>query len=129
MTENLPKQRSGTLTLWLTLGLLVNIAFAFSYLNYFVGFSAIAFFTLSFFTGYPALYSIPLLTVYSLVSVCSVLALFKFRKWGFYTLILSTAAELATHAVTGILAAGSIIDIAFVVILFMLLRPQWNLFR
>ena len=85
-------------------------------------------FVTGFFGGSP-LWSIPLFIAYSVVSICSVIALFTWRKWGFYAVCLTTVAGFLTCFVTGVLPFGVTVNCAGTFILAILLRTEWNLFR
>ena len=136
--RNQPKKRDGGLTTWLYLILLGNAIFFVSLLTYFLKdffflifpFGVI-FSLFEFFSGvflFP-LWSIPLFVIYSAISICSVTLLFVWRKWGFYAICITTIAGLITGIVSGFLTLAILADCIGTVILSVLLRSEWNLFR
>jgi|WetSurMetagenome_2_1015567.scaffolds.fasta_scaffold31440_3 hypothetical protein len=138
MTENQPinlKKRDGALNFWLFLLLFANIIFVVSQVpgvnELFFPFGAILFFMFSAFSGVSSWSSfVPIFIAFAIVSICSVVALFVWRKWGYYTICLVAIASFLTSiSVVGILTFGVIVNCVAVVILGILLRAQWNLFR
>ena len=129
MTKNPPEKRDNVLTVLLVLILLGNAIFVIGHLLedaffFFLPISPIYFF----FVGIPV-WAIPLFIIYSIVSICSVIALFAYRKVGFYVFCLSTVAGFITSMASGVLTFGVIVNCATTVILAILLRAEWNLYR
>jgi hypothetical protein len=135
---NEPKKRDGGLRTWLVLILLGNAIFLISLLAsvwkdfFFVIFpfgvilGFFEFFSESFLIP---LWSIPFFVIYSAISICSVILLFAWRKWGFYAICIITIAGLVTGIVSGFLTLGILAGCASIVILGILLRSEWKLFR
>ena len=133
MSENQPKNRSGGLSTWLILILLGNIIFLLSQAttvinSLFPALGLFLFFFYGFFAGSP-LWSIPLFVTYSVVSMCSVIVLFTWRKRGFYAICLATVAAFLTSIVGGILTFNVLVNCASTLILGILLRAEWNKFQ
>jgi hypothetical protein len=139
MTETQPivlKKRDGALNFWLILLLIANILFLLSQipfiLNYF--FFPWGTMVLAMFSEISGVHSwgsfAPLFVVFSLVSICSIVALFMWKRWGFYALCLVVVASfLISMFVVRVLSFGIIVNGIAIGILGILLRLQWNLFR
>ena len=136
MTQNLPKKRDRALTFWLILILVGNALFLVSQLAHvwkdiyflFLPFSAFLFLLSDSSFGIP-LWGTALFIVYSAVSIGSVAALFRWRKWGFYAICLAAAAAFVTSLFVGVLSLGIIVNCASTLILGFLLITDWHLFR
>jgi hypothetical protein len=106
MSENQPKQRGTLLTSWLSLLLLANAFILFVYIL--VGFLSA--------TNNPVLndpeiknivsttplWQFILGSIFEIAVVCSIVALFKWIKWGFYTILIITVAGLTINFALGI---------------------------
>ncbi len=134
MSENQLRKRDGGLTFWLSLILVGNAIFVISQIYSDVGFFffpvGTIFFAVfeSFSSGFP-LWSIPLFVAYSIGSICSIVALFTWRKIGFYAICLFAVAAFITGIATGVLTLSIIINCVSMGILAILLRTEWKLFR
>lgn len=120
--QNQPKSRGGLLTAWLILVLLANGLMAFTYLgasyNYAIGVST------------PLSNSMPLFlllifAIFSVLNVCATIALFKWKKWGFYACCLSSAVAFFANISLGVTLAFA--GLFGVLILYLLLRSKWGL--
>ncbi len=130
---NQPKKRDGGLTFWLVIILLGNMIFLLSQVPsirlLFFPLGAILFSFFDGFFGGSPLWSIPLFIIYTIISICSIIALLMWRKVGFYAICLTAIAAFITSMVVGILTFGIIVNCASIVILSILLRTEWKLFR
>jgi hypothetical protein len=86
------------------------------------------FFFNSFSFGLPA-WLIPLLVGYALVSVCAICALFMWRKIGFYAVCIAAVAAFLTGVAGGTLTMAILANCISTIILAILLRSEWKLFR
>ncbi len=137
MSENQPEQpkkRDGGLAFWLVIILLGNTMFLLSqvpsmrFLFFPLGTILLSIFDVLSTGGLP-LWSIPLFIIYSIISTCSIIAVFMWRKLGFYAICLTAIAGFITSIVAGILTLAIIVNSASIVILSILLRTEWKLFR
>jgi hypothetical protein len=132
MSENQPKQRGTLLTLWLSLLLLANAFILFVYI-------LVSFLSA---TNNPVLndpeikniMSTPLWNfilgfIFEIVVVCSIVALFKWIKWGFYTILILTVAGLTINVALGIFTYRSLLPFIGIVVLYLLLRSKWKILR
>jgi hypothetical protein len=134
-----PKKLDGGLNFWLMLTLLGNAVFVLGNAIFLVSQietdmffplgGLLSLFVNAFLLGGSPLWSIPLFITYSLVSICSIIALYMWRKWGFYAICLTTIAGFVTCFGTGILPFGVLVGCASTVILAILLRTEWSRFR
>ncbi len=127
--QNQPYQRSTLLTVWLILMLIANVLVALLYiaLDSLLAINnptIVGFFS---FLEMPV-WSITLFSVFSLVNVCAVVTLFKWRKWGFYTLCVSSAVGFIANLLIGV-GVFAVIGFLGIIVLYFILRPQWSLLR
>lgn len=133
MSENQAKQRGTLLTSWLSLLLLANAFILFVYIL--VGFLSA--------TNNPVLndpeirnivsttplWQFILGSIFEIVVVCSIVALFKWIKWGFYTILVITVVGLTINVALGIFTYRSLLPFLGIVILYLLLRSKWKIMR
>jgi len=132
MSKDQPKQRGTLLTLWLILLVLANAFVA-------VGYIVIAYLLAiqsSIFNdptnpiyGFDIpLWAVMLSSILSIANLVSVVALFKWRKWGFFAFCASTLVAVIENIVlgSGVFALEGFVSIA---ILYLLLRSKWNLLQ
>ncbi len=117
-----PKKRDTVLTAWLLLMLVVNIAVILLYV-FLATSPALSNFFLS---KYP-FWLVYLFSAFGAVNVASVCFLFLWKKWAFYVLCGSAAATLAVNLYIGV-GIPAIGGMAEVVITYLVLHQQWNLF-
>jgi hypothetical protein len=125
MLQSQPKQFGALLTVWLILVILANVATALIYILLGYGLAIGNALVVEFFGSIP-LWATVVFSVFSVVNVCAAVALFKWRKWGFYAFCISAAVALTVNLVLGlgVLAFGGL---ASLVILYLLLRSKWSL--
>jgi hypothetical protein len=134
MIEDRLKKRDGGLAFWLKIILLGNTIFIASQVwagvqLLFFPFGAIFFtFFNAFFFGSPP-WLMPLFVTYSIISIGSVVTLFKWRKWGFYAICLTTIVGFVTGITSGVLTFGILVNCFGTIILAILLRTEWSQFR
>ena len=129
MSQNQPNQRGTLLTLWLVLMALANVVIASGYIiiDYLLTTNNSTLTNLLSRLAIP-LWAIALFSIFSIVNLCSVIALLRWRKLGFFALCVSTlvgftaniAMESYSYAIVGLFG---------IVILYLLLRSKWNLLR
>ena len=92
MAEN--KQRHGCLTAWLIMMIITNAACA---LMYSIGSAAIK-------TTYPDApgWTFPVLIVFSLLNLAYAIAIFKWKKWGFWGFCVSSLVVLGVNLTIGL---------------------------
>jgi hypothetical protein len=131
--KNQLNQRGVLLTLWLTLMLAANIMTGFMYflLTYAeltfspTNVSLAAEITAVLFNTIP-LWAAVLVSIFDIVNVVGVIALFKWRKLGFYALFMTTVAALVVNVWLGV-GIYSILGLSGIIILYFLLRQKWAL--
>lgn len=132
MSQNQPNQRGTLLTLWLILLVFVNAFVA-------VGYIVIAYLlaTQSSVFNDPTnpiygfdipLCAVMLSSILSIVDLGSVIAIFKWRKWGFFVFCASTLVGVIENIAlgSGVFALEGFVAIA---ILYLLLHSKWNLLQ
>ncbi len=115
------KKRGALLTIWLAIMLILNIITALSYLllN-----ASIA----SFYPGIP-LWIFYLYGLLSLANAVFVIFLFKWKKWAFFAICASAAIIFIMNISVGIKTTAAIAGLLGPVILYLIMRPKWNLFE
>ena len=95
-----PKKRHGCLTAWLILMIIANSAIAFGYL---IGVDRSIVFT-KLKESYPNApgWTFPLLTVLSLINLACAIALFNWKKWGFWGFCATSVIVLIINLSTGV---------------------------
>ena len=117
-----PRKRDTVLTVWLTLLLVANIAGTLLYVF-------LALFPAGFSPFLPVLatWIIYLFTAFGALNVACVCFLFLWKKWAFFALCGSAAAAFAVNLYIGV-GVPSVAGVAGVVITYLVLHQQWNLF-
>jgi hypothetical protein len=134
MTEKLTKKRSGGLTFWLAVILFGNAIFVIAQIwpdagMLFFPIGPIFFFLFNGFSMGSPVWSMPLFVVYAIVSLCAIGALFMWRKIGFYAVCLASVAAFLTGVSGGTLTMAILADCVSTIVLAILLRSEWKLFR
>lgn len=123
MNDKFKKERGALLTGWLFLMLVANIA---SVMLYFVfGISTVA--------RQLFLPNIPLWAIYTfialgLLNILSTVLLFKWRKLGFFALCASAGTAFAANLIVGV-GVFSVVGLVSVPVLYLILRPKWNMLK
>ena len=134
MVEKQPKIHSGWVTLWILLIAGANVLGILGYaaVAYLLGTNNTALNNLTSFlsvAGTP-LWAISIFITMGLVSIGSAIALLKWRKWGFFALCITYMAGFLTNIVIGNpLNIPHIAGLFVPVILYLLLRKEWNQLR
>jgi hypothetical protein len=134
MSENQPRIHSGWVTLWILLIVGANVLGILGYVvvAYLLGTNNTAFNNL---TSFLSVLNAPLWVTFifitiELVSICSAMALFKWRKWGFFALCVTySVGFLTNNAIGNSLTFPHILVLFVPVVLYLLLRHEWNLLR
>ncbi|MGD6807722.1 MAG: hypothetical protein ACQCN4_12285, partial [Candidatus Bathyarchaeia archaeon] len=71
----------------------------------------------------------PLFVFYAIVSICAIGALFMWRKIGFYAVCIAAVAAFLTGVAGGTLTMAILANCISTIILAILLRSEWKLFR
>jgi hypothetical protein len=133
MSEKQPRQRGTALTLWLSFLLLVNGLILLAYI-------VVAFLSLSnnsalndqaltsIFSTTPLWY-FTLSFIFEIVMICSVVALFKWVKLGFYAILAVTVVILTIDVALGSFSYQNLLPFLGIIILYFLLRPKWKILR
>ena len=123
MNDKPEKERGALLTVWLLLMLVANIA---SVMFYFV-------FEISTVGRQLFLPNVPLWAIYSftvlgLLNIVFTMMLFMWRKLGFFALCISAGTAFAVNLIVGV-GVFSIVGLVSIPILYLILRPKWNLLK
>jgi hypothetical protein len=121
MSSTATRERSGCLTAWLILMLIANSGLAFYYLT--SGNDLARFFT----NASPTVFII--LAVLGAVNVASAIALWRWKKWGFYLFIGTAILSIIINLSLGIPLFNSLLGLVGVGILWYLLNKQWDQFE
>ncbi len=115
------KKRGALLTTWLVIMLIANF---FTALSYFIFNSTIA-------STYPNIpvWMFYLYGVLSLANLTFVIFLFMWKRWAFYALCGSAVIAFIMNIVVGLGIATSIMGLAGPVILYLIMRSRWELFK
>ncbi len=115
------KKRGALLTIWLAIMLILNIITALSYLllN-----ASIA----SFYPDIPS-WVFYIYGLLSLANAAFVIFLFKWKKWGFFAICASAAIIFIMNIAVGIGTITAITGLLGPVILYLIMKPKWNLFE
>lgn len=115
--KNHPK-RSGWLTVFL---LVILVANALNGSYFFLGGSAVK----DDFSRLP-IWMVPILAVLSFGNVLFAAAVWKWKKWGVYGLIITTLVVMGVGFLGGLPMTSSLLGVLGVVILIVLIRPAWK---
>lgn len=110
------KKRGGLLTFWLILMLIGNII---TILVYLLGRNILTFLIPSW-----AIYIMPIL---ALLNIVFVIFLFMWKKWAFFGFCGTTGVALVINIILGAGIFSIILGLAGPVILYLILRPKWDL--
>ena len=121
MSETTEKKRSALLTIWLIWMLLANILTALTYL---LGRELIT----------KLLTTVPLWAIYALgflalLNVVFTIFLFRWKRWAFYGFCANAGIAFVINLTIGTEFVWALVGLAGPVILYLLMRPQWELFE
>jgi len=117
-----PRKRDTVLTVWLTLLLVANIAVTLLYVFLAISSAWRSLLLL----GFPTWIVYVFASLGALNTAC-VCFLFLWKKWAFFAFCGSAVAALAVNLYVGV-GVPSVAGLAGVVITYLVLRQQWNLF-
>lgn len=109
-----PKKRHGCLTAWLGLMIVVNALTALAYL---LGSSMMR----QAMPNAPA-WAFPVLIVFAVINVVCAVALFQWKKWGFWGVCVSSAAGLVVNLSIGLSIGSVVLGLVGVAILYGILQ-------
>jgi hypothetical protein len=131
MPEDQPKQRGTLLTLWLVIMMISSAFYAYVYIAITY---ALVTNNQAILKSYPLnSWTIPiwaaiLFSILNVVNICSVIALFKWRKWGFYTFCVSAAVGVMVNFALGV-GPTSVFGLLGISILGSILVRKWNMLK
>ncbi len=108
------KQRHGCLTAWLVLMIVANAATALMYL---LGSAAIR----ENFPSAPA-WAFPVLAVMGIANVVCAIALFQWKKWGFFGFLVTSAIAFVVNLMIGLIIVQAVLGLTGVAILYGVLQ-------
>ena len=115
------KKRNTLLNVWLIIMLIANVFSAISYL----------FFNSLLSSAYPYAPSwiFHIYGLLSLINIILVSFLFKWKRWAFYVFCIVTLLALIMNIYIGIEIIASMLGIVGPIILYLIMKPKWNLFE
>jgi hypothetical protein len=132
MSQNQPKRHGALLTLWLILLVISNAFVAIGYIiiAYLLSTQSSAFNdpTNPIYGFDIPLWAVILSSILSIVNLGSVIALFKWRKWGFFVFCASTLVAVIESIALGS-GAFALEGFLAIAILYLLLHSKWNLLQ